>query len=118
MGVYDRDYYRNDPPGGGVLGGVAPVCKGLIVVNVIVFVLQILTRDSRSGGLSEWLALSPGYVLQQWEIWRLLTYAFCHDPDSLLHLVFNMLFLWMMGSQIEHIYGSREFLKFYLTAAV
>jgi len=118
MGVYDRDYYRNDPPGRGILGGVAPVCKWLIVINVAVFVLQMLTLDSPSGGVSEWFILSPDRVVNHWELWRLVTYAFCHAPDSLMHLAGNMWFLWMMGSQIEPIYGQREFLRFYLTAAL
>jgi membrane associated rhomboid family serine protease len=118
MGVYDRDYYRKDPPGGGVLGGVAPVCKWLIAINVVVFVLQLLTRDSPTGGVSAWLMLSSDSVVKHWELWRLVTYAFCHAPDSLMHLAGNMLFLWMMGSQIEPIYGQREFLRFYLTGAL
>ena len=118
MGVYDRDYYRNDPPGGNLMGGVAPVCKWLIVINVVVFVLQLLTLDSRDGGVTGWLFLSPDLVIGHWEIWRLVTYAFCHSPGDLLHLAGNMLFLWIMGSQVEPIYGQREFLRFYLTAAL
>ena len=78
----------------------------------------MLTRDSPGGGVTEWLILSPRYVLKHFELWRLVTYAFCHAPDSLMHLAGNMLFLWMMGSHIEAIYGQREFLRFYLTAAL
>jgi membrane associated rhomboid family serine protease len=117
MGVYDRDYYRNDPPGG-VLGGVAPVCKWLIVINIAVFVLQTLTDDphTRLGGVSEWLMLLRDRCIGHGEVWRLISYAFCHG--DLLHLAGNMWFLWMMGSQIEPIYGQREFLHFYLTGAL
>jgi len=120
MGVYDRDYYRNDPPGRGILGGVAPVCKWLIVINIAVFVLQLLTKESPNGGVTEWLMLSPERVVGRFELWRLLTYAFCHSTDDSmpLHIIFNMMFLWMFGSQVEPIYGSREFLRFYLTAAL
>jgi membrane associated rhomboid family serine protease len=117
MGVYDRDYYRNDPPSGGILGGVAPVCKWLIAINIVVFVLQILTLDSPGGGVTKWLAYSTPRVLHG-EVWRLLTYAFCHDVNSRTHLLFNMLGLWIFGAQVEPIYGPREFLRFYLTGAV
>lgn len=119
MGVYDRDYYRNDPPGGGLLGGVAPICKWLIAINVAVFVLQLMTDDPLTGrgGVTEWLMLSPSAVLHRFEIWRLLTYAFCHASD-ITHIAGNMIFLWICGSQIEPIYGQREFLRFYLTAAI
>ncbi len=119
MGVYDRDYYRNDPPGGGMLGGVAPVCKWLIAINVAIFVLQTLTigdLDSGLGMVTDWLDLAPGRVIRHWEWWRLLTYAFCHA--DLMHLAGNMWFLWMVGSQVEPIYGQREFLRFYLAGAL
>jgi membrane associated rhomboid family serine protease len=117
MGVYDRDYYRSDPPRGGILGGVAPVCKWLIAVNVVVFVLQILTLGAEAGGITEWFYLDPERVFRHFEIWRLLTYAFCHSPGDLWHLAGNMWFLWITGSQVEPIYGPREFLRFYLTGA-
>ena len=120
MGVYDRDYYRNDPPRGQFLGGVAPICKWLIAINVAVFALQLLTDDPENGrrGISEWLLLSPSDVVQRFEVWRLLTYAFCHSTSDIWHILGNMFFLWLCGSQVEPIYGPREFLRFYLTAAI
>jgi membrane associated rhomboid family serine protease len=118
MGVYDRDYYRNDPPRGTILGGVAPACKWLIAINIGVFALQLLTDDPRGhGGITDWLILSPSDVVQRFQAWRVLTYAFCHASD-IWHIVGNMFFLWICGSQVEPIYGPREFLRFYLTAAV
>jgi membrane associated rhomboid family serine protease len=46
------------------------------------------------------------------QVWRLVTYAFCHqDPFS---LVFDMLLLWFLGRRLERMYGSREFLLYYL----
>jgi membrane associated rhomboid family serine protease len=50
--------------------------------------------------------------------WRYVTYGFCHDRGNMWHIVFNMYFLWMFGRLVEPIYGSREFLAFYLTAIV
>ena len=49
---------------------------------------------------------------------RLLSYAFLHDPGDIFHILFNMLFLWWFGSDVEDLYGPREFLSFYLTAAL
>ncbi len=117
MGVYDRDYYRNDPPGGRLLGGVAPICQCLIAINVVVFILQMLTLDSADGGVTGWLLLSSDRVLRDWEVWRLVTYAFCHAKDP-MHIIANMWFLWMVGAHVEPIYGPREFLRFYLTGAL
>lgn len=118
MGIYDRDYYRNEGPS--YLGSLMPsgiVCKWLIGLNVGFFLLQMVTRNWPGGGIQEWLWLQPNLVLEG-QIWRLLTYAFLHDTTTLFHLLFNMLFLWWFGSDLEALYGPREFAFFYLTSAV
>ena len=51
------------------------------------------------------------------QVWRIFTHMFLHDPGNPLHIVFNMLFLWWFGTDVEDLYGSREFLTFYLIAA-
>jgi membrane associated rhomboid family serine protease len=51
------------------------------------------------------------------QVWRLLTYAFLHDRASIWHIVFNMLFLWWFGHEMEELYGPREFTMFYLVSA-
>jgi membrane associated rhomboid family serine protease len=117
MGIYDRDYYRREGPS--FLGTISPqyrVCWGLLVVNCVCFVLQMATRDG-SFPFTESLELDVGKVLHG-EVWRLLTYAFLHDPMSVMHIGFNMLFLIMFGRQVEEHLGSREFLAFYLVSAV
>jgi membrane associated rhomboid family serine protease len=123
MGIYDREYIRRDGPRFlGSLGGHGQVCKWLILINVVVFVIQIF--DSRPGPqgtelgpISNLLMLKVDSVLHG-QIWRLLTYAFLHDPSVLLHIVFNMLFLWWFGPDLEDLYGPREFLAFYLGSAL
>ena len=118
MGIYDREYYRGPSGGAALLGGTAPVCKWLILVNVVVFVGQVLTYDrfDPSKGLTGILSLDPSAVLHG-QVWRVLTAAFCHDEKRIFHILFNMLFLWWFGRELEPMYGSREFLTFYLTAA-
>jgi membrane associated rhomboid family serine protease len=119
MGVYDRDYYREDAPPPGVLGGHGMVCKRIIATTVVVFILQLVTTGDagqRAAGITAWLDLDPGKILQG-QLWRLVTYAFCHDVHSITHIIFNMLGLWWFGAELESMYGPREFLKFYLTAA-
>lgn len=101
-----------------MMRGTAPICRWLITINAAVFILQILTLRSDGGGVTGWLILSPDRVIGHFEIWRLVTCAFCHAPRDPLHVLFNMWFLWMMGNQVEPIYGQREFLRFYLAAAV
>src|ERR1700683_4013794 len=49
---------------------------------------------------------------------RLITSAFCHQRFGLWHILFNMLMLYWFGTRLERMYGPREFLLFYLAAAV
>jgi membrane associated rhomboid family serine protease len=132
MGIYDRDYYRREGPSFlGSLSSRAPVCKWLIAINVVLFIVQLSTLPRDANGLikrvgpeiergpfTEALDLQPDKVIQDGQVWRLLTHAFLHSPNNILHIVFNMLFLWWMGNELEEMYGSREFLTLYLTAAV
>jgi len=128
MGIYDREYYRNDGPG--FLTGLfnrGQICKWLILINVGLFVLQMITRlhveNHRgqidgwvSGPVTDWLILNTTRV-QHGEVWRLLSYAFLHDTHDIFHILFNMLFLWWFGSDVEDLYGPKEFLAFYLISA-
>jgi membrane associated rhomboid family serine protease len=121
MGIYDRDYVRREGPS--FLGSFTErgrVCKWLIGINVLVFIVQVLTRPIDSphlGWFTDALDLNVAQVLHG-QVWRLLTYAFLHDPGGILHIVFNMLFLWWFGSDVEDLYGPREFLIFYLGASL
>lgn len=115
MGIYDREYYRREGPH--FLSSFterAHACKTLILINVIVFVVQLLVPP-----FTQWFWVNADEVLGG-QVWRLLTYAFLHDADGAFpfHLLFNMLFLWFLGSEIEELYGSREFVATYLTSAV
>jgi membrane associated rhomboid family serine protease len=109
MGIYSRDYLRDAEPGS-PYGGAAQLwaIKFLLIANVAVFVLQNMVP-----GATEVLSLNL-HDLSSFQVWRLLTYGFCHATQSLSHLLFNMLALWMFGRAVEPIYGSREFLGFYL----
>jgi membrane associated rhomboid family serine protease len=129
MGIYDRDYYRKEGPS--FLGSFAirgQVCKWLIIGNIIVFVLQLLTRTKNVNPFTgEVLGHLPGPFTQAlWldtqqvfngQVWRLLTYAFLHDTDYIWHIIINMWVLWLFGPDLEEMYGRWEFLAFYLVSA-
>lgn len=120
MGIYDREYYRNEGPS--LFNTIIPdgrVCRWLIGLNILFFLLQLIFRtvDDQIGPVTRWLTLDTNAVFHG-EVWRLLTYAFLHDPGNFWHILFNMLFLWWFGTDLEVIYGPREFLGFYLVSAV
>jgi len=81
---------------------------------------EMLSRmpGMRNSIIQEWFELNPKKTVEQAQVWRLVTSAFCHDRYNLWHIVFNMLLLAWFGQRLERMYGSTEFLLFYLTAAV
>lgn len=59
-------------------------------------------------------ALYPGKVLLDGAVWQLLTYMFLHSLTSINHIIFNLLMLWMIGSELEVRWGRRFFVGYYL----
>lgn len=124
MGFYERDYYRDD--GNRFAEAFAlrgETTKWLIIINAAVFIVQLITlgdptRMGRDLGWFTTLFELDTQKVMQGQIWRLLTCAFLHNPETWTHVFFNMWFLWLFGGDIESQYGRREFLAFYLVAAV
>src|SRR5262249_2185013 len=63
--------------------------------------------------IQDWFALVPSKVIQQGQVWRLITHAFCHDRYGLWHILLNMLALYWFGVTLEIMFGRREFAVFY-----
>jgi membrane associated rhomboid family serine protease len=88
---------------------VPPVTQSLLIANVVVFLAQM-----GSGlPLLEWLALWPD---RNFAPWQLASYSFLHG--SLPHIFFNMLGLYMFGSDVERLFGSRFYLFYYLASVI
>ncbi len=120
MGIYDREYYRREGPSFlYAIGMQGQVIKWLLAINVALFIAQLLTPMTRTsfGLVTDLFVLDTARVMHG-EVWRLLTYAFLHDTHTIWHIVFNMLFLWWFGNDIETLYGPKEFLAIYLVSAV
>jgi len=123
MGVYDRDYFQKDRRGGGFKGFLAMIRSSavntIIALNVVVFIVQICVDDRGAGytPVTDFLAASPDRVWR-FEVWRLLTACFAHSIHDVWHIVWNMLFLFFFGKELEHMYGRRDFYIFYLSAGV
>jgi membrane associated rhomboid family serine protease len=89
-----------------------PVTQALLFANIAVFVLQM------SGALSlgELALWPPGGLESQFEVWQIVTYAFLHA--NLAHIFFNMLGLYMFGSEVERLFGSRFYAAYYFGCVV
>lgn len=88
---------------------VPPVTKALMLLCTAMFCLQFLLPVQ--GPLALWPLPSGRF----WP-WQVLTYAFLHG--SVMHLFFNMLGLWMFGSELERLWGQRRYLTFLLAGVL
>lgn len=77
-----------------------------------------LARARKVSIVQEWLELDTVKVVRGGQVWRLVTCAFCHDRYGIFHVVINMFFLIWFGCTLERMYGTREFVLFYLAAAL
>ncbi len=84
----------------------------LIGINFVVFCLTNFLFPR----LEYYLAMVPSFVLYRGYYWQFLTYMFTHA--SMSHLFFNMLSLYIFGTECERRIGSKEFLLFYLLTGV
>jgi membrane associated rhomboid family serine protease len=92
--------------------------KWLILINAAVYLLIELLKAATpelGGALTVALALIPAYVMHGW-IFQLVTYSFLHA--TILHILFNMLGLWMFGAQLESDWGQKRFLEFYFFCVI
>ena len=97
---------------GGRVGADANATKVLIGLNVICFVAQLA-----SGMFTVDYAMH-GILVARGEYHRMITSAFLHDPDFLLHIGFNMYALLAFGSQVERLLGAARYVVLYLVAAL
>ena len=92
-------------------GPISTALKAIIGANVILFLATLFYAP-----LQIQLGLVPMWVLHENRLWQPVTYMFIHA--GLFHIIFNMLALWMFGTELERIWGTRFFLKFYFVTGI
>ncbi len=118
MGLYDRDYMGDAPRFRLAFWRGRSLTWWLIVTNVTIFVLwQFRTLSPTLGAvLSQQFTVSTIGIVEHFRVHTLLTHAFSHmDP---WHLLFNMLFVWWFGRELEDLYGVWDYAALYLGSAV
>jgi len=93
------------------------VTQALIVINILVYIAESAGGSSLSGGGGSVLSRGALYgpaIVHQHEYYRLLTSGFMHY--SVLHIAFNMFFLWVIGSMLEPAIGHVNFLAVFLAS--
>ena len=92
-------------------GPLTPAIKALVVANVAAF---LVSRIEPAVTLS--FGFSPADVVGRLQIWQPVTYMFLHG--GIFHILFNMLALWMFGVELERMWGSRFFTRFYFVCGI
>lgn len=96
-----------------------PVTHALIVANLAVYLLQLVADDWLVSLFALWPLTGGAYGLPAevaFRPWQLLSYSFLHGSGT--HLFFNMLALYMFGSDVERVFGTRRFVTFYFACVV
>src|SRR5207248_5695386 len=101
-------------------GPISTALKALIGINVVMFVAQVAFPITTIvlGLHPAWIipAPSPFPPEHVFWAWQVGTYMFLHG--GIFHIVFNMLALWMFGTELERVWGTRYFLKFYFVTGI
>jgi membrane associated rhomboid family serine protease len=94
------------------------VTQALIAINVIVFIAETATGAPLGGGgggsVFNHGDLAGPYIVDLHQYYRLLTSGFLHD--GLLHILFNMVFLYIMGPMLEPAIGRLNFAFVYFAS--
>jgi membrane associated rhomboid family serine protease len=94
---------------------IPPVIKNLIIINVIVFLLQLALQRGGSSVMENYFALHD-IRSDYFKPHQVVTYMFLHG--GWMHIFWNMLILWMFGSILENFWGPKRFLTFYVVCGI
>jgi membrane associated rhomboid family serine protease len=93
-------------------GPLTPAVRWLLYANGIAYVASLIYPR-----LIDWFGLSAENVLRDHWLWQLVTYMFLHARTP-THILFNMLILWMFGVELERMWRTKFFLKYYFVTGI
>jgi membrane associated rhomboid family serine protease len=92
------------------------VVQALLVVNIAIFLYQLTLSERELFDFIYRWGVVPAYVSEGDRLYTLITCAFLHG--GWVHLIGNMLFLWIFGDNVEDVFGHLGFALFYALTAV
>lgn len=110
----NQNIYSRRPAGNSAIPDVIFI---LLIANGLVYALQQFAPEMMFIYFALWPLNSPE-MYPSFMPWQLVTYGFMHGMGSLMHILFNMLMLWMFGREIERLMGARRFITYYLVCVV
>lgn len=100
-----------------MMAPITPMVKHLIIINIIFFVGSnfVVPSDVAYRFFSLYFPLTDNFYF-----WQIFTHMFMHAKinEMITHIVFNMLGLYMFGSVLEHFWGGKRFLFFYISCGI
>ncbi len=99
------------------LGGLPPVVKNLLIINVIIYFGSVVIFQSLGIRIEDYLGLHLP-MADKFGIYQLITYMFLHAYPDPSHIFFNMFALFMFGRLLESVWGSRRFLVYYMVTGI
>lgn len=91
------------------------VLEKLIALNVIIFIVALILKSTVPQVL-KYFALPPDFFNALLQPWSIITYAFLHY--KVLHLAFNMLWLWFCSRMFLNLFSSKMALNIYFLGAI
>jgi membrane associated rhomboid family serine protease len=92
-------------------GPVSPAIKWILIANGVMFLVRLIYEP-----IILYLGLIPEFVVQSLWIWQPVTYMFLHAGP--IHILFNMLGIWMFGVELERLWGTKFFLRYYAITGI
>ncbi len=97
--------------GGGFMSSVPKAVKNLIIINVLVMIMTSLNRSFMISNFALFYPTSPFF---HW--WQPFTHMFMHG--GFWHIFINMYTLYIFGSVLERVWGTKKFLIFYFVTGL
>ena len=124
MGLYDRDYTKEERPRRVSATSRKWVCRSqrslpgvkfLLIANIGIYLTTVLFTPLQEL-INGWLQLDAASLQKVLQLWRLITYQFLHA--GFWHICFNMLGLYFLGPTLERHWGTQRFLPFYFGCGI
>jgi membrane associated rhomboid family serine protease len=103
-------------------GAPTPTIKILLIATIGIFLAQYFAEfvpfgeyGNVNGAILWWFGMTPALVVRGY-VWQPVSYMFLHA--GFMHLIFNMLALWMFGVDLERRWGKTAFLRYYFVCGV
>jgi len=90
--------------------------KFLLIACFAAFLIQQTADQFFNANLASFFALVPVSFVFEYRFWQIITYSFLHG--DVMHLFLNLMMLVFIGSELEAVWGTARFLKFYFICVI